>query len=816
MADILASLAVAIGAETSGLQKGIAIAKKELRGLVNFGASLQDIGRNLSIGITAPLGLVAGAAIRASAEMDGLRRGLTQYVGEGQKLEAELTKLKEVAKLPGLGLKEAIQGSTNLQAAGFSADFARRALTAFGGALALVGKGKAELDRVTLALTQINNTPFVQGQDLNQLRQALPQIGEVIKKTFGVTTVEALKAAGVTSKQFIEGVTAEFEKLPKVTGGLKNSLENLGDAGTVALDTIGSAIDRVFNIQGVADGVSGLASSFAALPAGAQDTAVALGAAAAAVGPLSLGLGFLAQNSTLLKVGFAALLSPTSLVVAAIAAAAVGVALFVANSKTATEQADAQRASVDRLQQGLLPLINRYEELKAKTNPSKAEQEELRKVIQQIGEQVPGATTAVGKYGEALDISAGIARDFIKEQQTLLKYLNATAIKEEEAAVGKLTTAYDKAASRLRDLTTERRGQERQRAENVFRSDPQFGLSDPRAAASANAEFIKLQATVAELKGQLDGANLNLKRLKGELTATAAAAGTGSGGTAAAVTETNKTLDALAKELLKNQRLLDGFGRTFDLLTDRSHILKNGVNSLVEDGFKRGTPIVAGFEAQLKRVSDELEAMTHKPHMFDVGFGYKQELTAKPKKFDSFNAVQVIPPVDNTDYKNSLKTTEAITQAFAGSMSGAFAGLGASIGNAFAGSEDFGKAFLKILGGFATQMGTALIGIGAGLVTAVVTAGQGIAMIAGGTALTAVGAALGVAGSASSGGGGGGGGGSYSPPSVGGYSAPSARAAPALAAQTAITHNIVMTQRGSDLVGVLRLTNDRIGRVRGG
>src|SRR5215210_433175 len=100
-------------------------------------------------------GAAAGAfgilAIKAAGNMQSLRMGLDAVSGSSEESEKQLVRLREVAKLPGLGFQEAIQGSVNLQAAGLSANTAERALKSFGNALATVGKGKAELSGVILA-----------------------------------------------------------------------------------------------------------------------------------------------------------------------------------------------------------------------------------------------------------------------------------------------------------------------------------------------------------------------------------------------------------------------------------------------------------------------------------------------------------------------------------------------------------------------------------------------------------------------------------------------------------------------------------------
>src|SRR5215213_7248360 len=144
------------------------------RAAANVGAALSSLGTRFSIGVTAPLAALGVASVRSATQMDSLKRGLTAVAGSSAEAERQLVRLDEIAKLPGLGRVEAIQASIQLQAAGLSAKMAEKSLLAFGNALATVGKGKAELDGVTLALTQITAKGKVTAEEINQIAERVP------------------------------------------------------------------------------------------------------------------------------------------------------------------------------------------------------------------------------------------------------------------------------------------------------------------------------------------------------------------------------------------------------------------------------------------------------------------------------------------------------------------------------------------------------------------------------------------------------------------------------------------------------------------
>jgi len=181
------------------------------------------------------------AIFNATKEMDSLKRGMIAVMGSSANAADEMERLKEVAKLPGLGYQEAIRMSTNLQASGMSAKMARDAMMSFGNALATVGKGKAELDGVGIALTQIMSKGKVSAEEINQIAERVPQIRKAMEAAFGTANTEVIQAMGLSSREFISGVTAELGKLEKVTGGLGNESENLSDAWFQLKANIGGA-----------------------------------------------------------------------------------------------------------------------------------------------------------------------------------------------------------------------------------------------------------------------------------------------------------------------------------------------------------------------------------------------------------------------------------------------------------------------------------------------------------------------------------------------------------------------------------------------
>lgn len=284
----LAQLIVKITAESSDFQRGLNAAQKSTVSMVE---RLESAGSVLNRAVTLPLAALGAVALKQAADFDSLNRGLVAVTGSAQKAALQLDRLKEVAKLPGLGLKEAIQGSINLQAAGFSAQLAERSLKAFGNALATVGRGKADLDGVNRVLAQIANKPTLMAQDLNQLAERLPQIRQAMKAAFGTASTEEIQKLGLTSEQIITKIVEQFEKLPPVTGGLRNDFENLRDRAEVALAKMGNAVApavtaAINGLDPLIGKLGEVSEAFANLPQPIQTATIGLLGIGLAAGPI--------------------------------------------------------------------------------------------------------------------------------------------------------------------------------------------------------------------------------------------------------------------------------------------------------------------------------------------------------------------------------------------------------------------------------------------------------------------------------------------------------------------------------------------------
>lgn len=172
----------------------------------------------------------AKQTMEATAEQDSLIRGLKSVEGTADATAARLEELRKVAKAPGLGFEEAVKGDIRLRAVGIAAEDSTDILENFGNALASVGGSSADLDGVILGLTQMASKGKISAEEINQIAERVPQVRQAMKDAFGTADTEALGRSGMEATEFIQGLVAELGKLPKVTGGAQNELDNYNDS----------------------------------------------------------------------------------------------------------------------------------------------------------------------------------------------------------------------------------------------------------------------------------------------------------------------------------------------------------------------------------------------------------------------------------------------------------------------------------------------------------------------------------------------------------------------------------------------------------
>lgn len=186
---------------------------------------------------------------------------------------------------------------------------------------------------------------------------------------------------------------------------------------------------------------------------------------------------------------------------------------------TNAEKFDIQMDKVVSLETDLVPLLDRYDELKTKTNLSAQEQEEMNTLISRISQIIPAAITGFNSYGQAISVSTDYAREWIKTEKARLAYLNRSQIEQaqtDKKAIEEKLALIDKQEEISKRLYgTDEKGNAKSIA--VYTGARGFGsnaesINYRRASAQEQSEFRKQQQ---ELLTQLKGINAQLDNLQG-------------------------------------------------------------------------------------------------------------------------------------------------------------------------------------------------------------------------------------------------------------------------------------------------------------
>lgn len=388
-----ADINIRIGAKLDGLQRSIKKAQSQLSRFADFA---ERTGTDLTTRLSIPILGAGTAAVTAFAKFERLENGLKAIADEGEDVSQTLFRLQKIAQLPGISLEQAVKGSNQLRNVGFEAKQAEAILQELSKAVTLSGEGPEQLQSVVRQLVQMSAKGRILQEDLGVIQENVPSIGIAIQDAFGTNNIDAIRATGVSAQEFTAKITqaiAENEKFQKVQGGLANNFDNFRQSVQLSLATLGKTIAESIDLAGVMDRLSqfiaNVTERFKNLSPSTQKFIVIAAGVAAAIGPLTLGLGAIAKVA-LGAVAAIKLVGGSLVVLAAnpigLAVAAIGglVAAFV----SAYRNSETVRNQIAKLGQGFQQLFNG------------------------VGQVFKQYFTLIGKLGERLGFAGDKFKDF--------------------------------------------------------------------------------------------------------------------------------------------------------------------------------------------------------------------------------------------------------------------------------------------------------------------------------------------------------------------------------------------------------------------
>lgn len=290
MASAIGKLVIPIDADLGGLQRAI---NRSKRIMAQSAKDLGGLATSLSQSISAPLALAGVGAIKAAADFGKLRDGLVVSMKDAgysmSQAQAELVALRQEAKAPGLDFEQAVKGSLRLQSVRFSAEQARKILREMGNEIARTGGSAENLDSVTKQFAQMIGKGRILQEDISIIAENMPGLAKHMDAAFGTSSVEKIRAMGISTQDFVLRLTDAMSKSSRASGGLANEITNAFSSVKQAAATLGEVLSQRLNVgpnlAKFGDWVVGLADAFANLSPTAQSAILATGAFALALGP---------------------------------------------------------------------------------------------------------------------------------------------------------------------------------------------------------------------------------------------------------------------------------------------------------------------------------------------------------------------------------------------------------------------------------------------------------------------------------------------------------------------------------------------------
>lgn len=293
MAKKIADLLIKLGADTLGIEKMSGDVKKQLRSLQK---DLHGFGKRMSLSITAPLTAAAGASVYlADIQMQAERRLLVALRGRQDVQQRLIRQAGELQSRSLFGDEVLIGQQAYLASLGMTEQQIGRVIEA-----------SAQLSSATgMSLeTAVKNLAKTYGGLTGRLGESIPKLRELTSEQ--LKNGKAVDFILENYKGFAEGAAATG------LGPLKQLKNSLGDLGEEIGAILMPAVQQI--VSWLKDFVEWLQS----LTPATKTTVIVLGGLAAAIGPVSLGLGGILKLLPMLKVGFLALTGPVGAVTLAV------------------------------------------------------------------------------------------------------------------------------------------------------------------------------------------------------------------------------------------------------------------------------------------------------------------------------------------------------------------------------------------------------------------------------------------------------------------------------------------------------------------
>lgn len=269
----IAELLVKIGANSSGLRKELASTQRQMKrvfGSEALAASQKAAG--LLGALSAAIGGVGVASVIMAGKMSASRVAFDTLLGDTQKATAFLEDLYQFAAETPFEFEGLQDTAKKLLAFKFAAEDIIPIMTAIGDAAGMLGSGQEGIDRMTLAISQMQSKGKVQSEEMLQLAESGVNAWQYLADSMGMSISEVMDkvSKGEVDAQtginaIILGMQRDFkggmERQAKEIPGLwATIMDNTKMVMTNAGESLIEALGIKEKLQGLADYLSKFAS----------------------------------------------------------------------------------------------------------------------------------------------------------------------------------------------------------------------------------------------------------------------------------------------------------------------------------------------------------------------------------------------------------------------------------------------------------------------------------------------------------------------------------------------------------------------------
>ncbi|WP_279010867.1 tape measure protein [Synergistes jonesii] len=270
----VADLLVVISGDSKGLRKELDAAKRNIRSA--FGTESMRLSEKVASKfkwIAAGAAALGIASVKMNADMEMTIRAFEVLTGSADKAKEHVAQLEKFAATTPFELPGLLEASKKLQAYGFQTEAVISIMRTVGDAAMSVGLGQEGIDRITLALGQMNAKGKVSAEEMRQLAETGLPAWDMLAKGIGVSVPDAMEMAkkgaidaktGITA--LLTGLDSRFNgMMDKVAGEIPQSFSNMQDSVKSIMRTLGASLTETFDLKAKMKGAADWLGDFAAL-----------------------------------------------------------------------------------------------------------------------------------------------------------------------------------------------------------------------------------------------------------------------------------------------------------------------------------------------------------------------------------------------------------------------------------------------------------------------------------------------------------------------------------------------------------------------